>query len=218
VIERLLPEAFVDALAVVGFLSGESVFDTPPPKRRPVGDGEIHLFAYLACLLSLYRLQPTAAWGYVFVRTDSGLPFSDSIALAAKALAPGGLVEVSSDEGYLITARGRAALHQFGTLGLMRERVEFIQAACDAAITIPPTTIRRALSAEPGLTMAANRSLYTSLGSEGAREALYEQFKILHRVLGFDVASLLIPAMAWLTYLSEPAGSSQNLPLDPANA
>jgi hypothetical protein len=217
-IERLVPEAFVDALAVVGFLSGESVVDSPPPRRRAVRDGEVHLFAYLACLLSLYRRQPSAAWGYAFVRTKSGLPFTDSISFALNALVRSGLVEISRDDGYLITSGGRAALHQFGTFGLMRERVEFIRAACDAAITIPPTTIRRALGAEPGLTVAANRSLYMALGSEGAREALYEQFKILHRVLGLDVASLLIPAMAWLTYLSEAVGSPPNLPIDPASA
>ena len=213
--ESVVPEALVDALAVVGFLSGESLVTAPDSVRRPVAFGEVHLFTYLGCLLSLYRRQPTASWGYLFVRTDSGLPFASPVSVALDSLARSGLVEHSADEGLFLTNRGRESLHQFGTFDLMRYRVDVIRAACDAAITIPPTVIRQAMSAEPGLSLAANRALHTTLGSEGSRETLYNQFKTLHRVLGMEAGNLLIPAMAWLTYLSETVTATMDVTPSP---
>jgi hypothetical protein len=199
-------EGYVDALAVVGYLSGESAHGGPPATKRPVAAGEVHLFTYLGCLLSLYREQPTAKWGYAFVRINSGLPFADSLSEALDGLLRSGLVERVEDAGFLITARGRDALRQFETLRLTRDRVAFIRAGCDAAITIPPATIRHALNAEPGLRTASNRALHATLGSEGARETLYQQFKVLHRLVGLSIESLLVPAITWLTYLAETMG------------
>jgi hypothetical protein len=41
--------------------------------------GEIHLFAYLGCLLSLFEGKPAAEWGYNFAGLESGSPFSPEL-------------------------------------------------------------------------------------------------------------------------------------------
>lgn len=218
---RVNPEAVVDALSVVCMLSGEASDAAPLGTRRPVSAGEVHLFSYLACLLSLYRRRPTAEWGYSFIRSPSGLPFADALVSALESIGHSGLIQYSSDGGYLPTPDGRGSLRRFRSLALMRERIEIGQAACDAAITIPPLRIRDALEAEPGLSVAADRALHATLGFEGQRDVLYAQFEILHRVLKLDVGSLLVPALAWLTYLAEStawATADQSLTLDEPDA
>ena len=77
--------------------------------RRPVV-AEIHAFAYLACLLSLYRGQPVSDWGYGFAGTRDGSPFSPEIEGAVRAMASTGYLHVS--EGDIgITAGGQNCRH-----------------------------------------------------------------------------------------------------------
>jgi hypothetical protein len=200
---HLVPEAVIDSLGVIAYLSGEDTREAPAGKRRGVSVGEVHLFCYLGCLLSLYHRRPTAEWGYEFVRSQSGLPFSEAIVQALDALVRGGLVIYSSDAGHFATGVGRDALTGFASMLLARERLEVCQAACHAAITIPPTVIRDALEVEPGLRIASNRSLHSVLGAEGTRAALYDQFQTLRRLLRIEPGNLLLPALAWLTYLAD---------------
>ena len=52
---------------------------------------ELHIFGYLACLLWLYRNQPISDWGYTFVGTELGAPFSQDIDTAANEFLEHGL-------------------------------------------------------------------------------------------------------------------------------
>lgn len=56
---------------------------------------EIYVLAYLAALLSLYRGQPVADWGYGFAGTREGSPFSPEISEAIRALTSAGFLRSS---------------------------------------------------------------------------------------------------------------------------
>ncbi len=57
------PYAAFDALQIIASL--QSIY-------RNVAEAEVHLFAYLSCLLSLYSGQPVGDWGYDFAGTTTG--------------------------------------------------------------------------------------------------------------------------------------------------
>ena len=73
---RLNPEATFDCLLVAERLRREAGTFTAP---------ELHLFSYLGCLLWLYRGNIAADWGYSFVGTELGAPFSLDIDYALRA-------------------------------------------------------------------------------------------------------------------------------------
>src|SRR5690348_16067138 len=73
----LNPTATFDCLFLMQRLQGH---------LTKVAVAEIHLFAYLACLLWVFREKPVADWDYAFVGTDLGAPFSQDIAEAIKAM------------------------------------------------------------------------------------------------------------------------------------
>src|SRR5437762_1566583 len=84
---------------------------------------EIHLFAYLACLLSLYRETPLADWGYQFLSTEIGAPYSREIDEAMRELEQRGLL-ARGDERMTIAGGAVDQLAKLSVLGLYKERVE----------------------------------------------------------------------------------------------
>jgi hypothetical protein len=67
---RISDTAYYDALAVSRQLENQ---------LGDVAVAEVHLFAYLACLLALYKGHSPSVWGYAFAVTDYGYPFSGEI-------------------------------------------------------------------------------------------------------------------------------------------
>ena len=55
--------------------------------ERHLGDStepELHMFSYLGCLLSLYAGRMVSEWGYRFVCTPDGAPYSPDLSYALK--------------------------------------------------------------------------------------------------------------------------------------
>jgi hypothetical protein len=161
---------------------------------------EIHVFAYLACLLSLYRGQPVAEWGYGFAGTRGGSPFSPEIAGAVRTLTALGFLSVS--EGNIaITESGRTELSVLQQFNQNRDRVSYLEPASSSTLTMPVGVIRHALAQEPTL-KPTSRLLTTRALLEGPyMPRLYAQFAALGHTVGIEHQDLLIPATVWLGYL-----------------
>jgi hypothetical protein len=170
-----------------------------------VTSGEMHLLAYLSCLLAVYRRVPASEWGYSFVRSGWGSPFSPEIERAIASLGARRFLVKSTDltGGVRLTANGR----QFTDfLAQRREhswRNPFLDGACGSALAIPPGVIREALKQEPSLRQASIHRGTKALLELNHLKALYEHFGVLSEAVGLDVSDLMVPSIVWLTYLTE---------------
>jgi hypothetical protein len=188
---RLNPDAAFDCLFVARRLQAQMNGFTPP---------ELHIFAYLACLLWLYRNKAVSDWGYDFMGTELGAPFSPDIDSTIKQLA---------GRGYFIRTHDRmrmsdialAPINDFGQLALNKERVECLQAACACTAAFSVGMVSSALANEPELSRAKATPLTRLLLEDAARTQLYEQFEALRAALNEKSGDLRLPAVVWLTAL-----------------
>ncbi|HTB11088.1 MAG TPA: hypothetical protein VK752_05945 [Bryobacteraceae bacterium] len=161
---------------------------------------EVHVLAYLAVLLSLYRGQPVSDWGYGFAGTRDGSPFSPEIDGAIRALTGTGLLR--SSEGRIgITESGTAELSALTDFSQNRERVFYLEPACSSTLTMPVGVIRHALAQEPTLKPTSRLVTTRPLLDGPYMSKLYDQFEALGRTVGVEHHDLLIPATVWLGYL-----------------
>ena len=187
----LNPEATFDCLFMADRLERETGTFTVP---------ELHLFAYLSCLLWLYRHRALADWGYSFVGTELGAPFSLDI---------DGVIRELQDRGYLVRVHDRLRtsdeaeqqLQDFSSLSLYAERQECLGAACSSTLAFSAGMVGSALAQEPELRRARSVPVTRNLLGDVAQEQLYEQFDVLHRALGGELMDLRVPAVVWLSAL-----------------
>ena len=117
---RLNPDAAFDCLFMADRLGRESGMFTK---------AELHLFGYLACLLWLYRRRTLSDWGYSFVGTELGAPFSLDIDTAIWELYERGYFVRALDR-LRVSATAQEQLQEFLELSLNKERGECLYAAC----------------------------------------------------------------------------------------
>lgn len=188
---RIFPDATFDCLYIAQHLQKQN---------GSFGIPELHVFAYLACLLWLYRNQPVADWGYIFVGTELGAPFSKEIDTAVNELLERGLF-YRVHERLRMTEIAERRLYPYEQLGSNHERIECLQAACASNLAFSAGMVCTALSNEPELrrskALPANRQLL----EEAAQSQLYDQFSVLHRAFVGRSNDLRLPAVTWLTAL-----------------
>ncbi|HYA39976.1 MAG TPA: hypothetical protein VEF34_01630 [Syntrophobacteraceae bacterium] len=167
-----------------------------------IARSELHLFSYLACLLSLYKNHPVADWEYGFAVTQQGHPFSPDIDEALGVLFQiGHLVRANS---YLKTSMGGVNEYNIlKSLQINAEREPFLDGACASLLALPVGTIRHALSQEPDIRNAVSLSQSRKLLTDSSLDMLYDQFATLSKAIGVDVDDLMVPSVVWLTYLSQ---------------
>jgi hypothetical protein len=165
--------------------------------------GEIHLFSYLGCLLSLFRGQPAADWGYSFAGLDSGSPFSAELQAACPDLELAGLI-LGEAGSIAITPEGEKELEFLSGLQHFGPRKSYLTTALESLLSFPVGMVRNALSMEPGLRPALKVGGSRPLLEETALGQLHEHFEALHSALG-ECHDLLVPSSLWLTYLLELA-------------
>ena len=161
---------------------------------------EIYVLAYLAALLSLYRGQPVADWGYGFAGTREGSPFSPEISEAIRALTSAGFLR-SSERRIEITESGIAELSTLKDFSQNKERIVYLEPACSSTLTMPVGVIRHALAQEPTLKPASLLATTRTLLDGPYLSKLYDQFEALGHTVGVEHGDLLIPATVWLGYL-----------------
>ncbi len=190
--EDINPYSFFDALFVVDRVG------------KVLGNAtllEVHLFAYLACLLALYRGQPVAEWGYSFVGTKMGAPYSREIETAvASSVRKGFFRDLNS--GFVLTERGAAEIQLLGDLNQNNLKQVYLEASCSMLLAFPVGIIREALFNEPGLKATVSLSASRALLTGASLELLYEHFSKLSQAVGVEIEDLMIPASVWVTYLS----------------
>ena len=161
------------------------------------------MFAYLASLLAAYRGQIPREWGYIFAVTPDGYPFSRDLDSSLDLLVRTGRL-LTDEDGYLsISVRGLTDLEILGTLATVRRNRLFVEGACGAALVMPVGVIRDALGQEWDLQRVPSVSRAELLPTEIGSELRREHFSALRAALPSDPGDLMIPAVVWLSYLSE---------------
>lgn len=165
--------------------------------------GEVHLFAYLGCLLSLLDGQPASDWGYTFSGLEIGSPFSAELNEAEVELQRLGMLKGGST-AQLLTASGMQQLSHLSELSMFGARLKYLKPSCESLLAFPVGAIRNAMSMEPGLRPVIRAGASRPLLAEAALGQLHEHREALMRALG-KFADLLVPATVWLKYLSDRA-------------
>jgi hypothetical protein len=166
-----------------------------------VTTAEVHLLAYVACLLTIYRRLPATDWGYGFIRSQWGAPFSAAIDGALNGLLGSGFL-VSRREVVITSSSGRQFVEFLAGVAEHEWRTQFLDGACSSVLAMPIGSVRDALHQEPSMRRSrVHKQPRTLLGT--SEDALYQQFGSLSDVIGLGVADLMIPSVVWLTYLSE---------------
>jgi len=185
------PAAYFDMLSL-----GERVSDLAEGFSRP----ELHLLGYAACLLSLYEGQPAADWGYEFVSTEYGLPFSQHIstsidlALDVEHIRPHGALMILSDEGYTeVTALRK--------LEDNKTRDRYLAGSADCLLVFNPGNVREAFNYDPTISYLRNGNRTEWLLTGPVVERLYSNFRQLREALDYEPHDLSVPMVSWLKYL-----------------
>ena len=169
-----------------------------------VRKGEIHLISYLSCLLFLYNENPISEWGYSYVATDDGLPFSSDIENNInEQIAQGFLTK--EDEKLKISKSGVDSLIKIKDIKSLQERQLFLEGASKCLLVKPIGILRSALFEEPGLRSARDISQKKILLDQFFLDALYDHFSDLRRVIVDITDDLFVPAAIWLSYLENSA-------------
>lgn len=186
-------KAYFDSLAIVLKLSGEV---------GSVAISEVHLFAYLACLLSLYRQRPVSGWEYDFIVNQVSQPYSADVQTCMQRhLMTGSVVLV--DGYYEITEPGREEYDMLRELQMYQDRMQFIDGACSSVLALPISTIRKAIVHDPEIKSAAKITQTRKLLEEAGVQKFYEQFSELSEAIDVNVDDLMLPAVVWISFLSE---------------
>lgn len=188
---RLNPDATFDCLFMADRLGQETGTFTAPA---------LHLFGYLGCLLWLYHRRAVSDWGYPFVGTELGAPFSQDIDSAVKALVERGYF-ARIQERLHMTETARAILGDLGGLSLNQERAECLRAACASTAAFSAGMVGNALAEEPELRRARAMPMSRRLLEESAQSQLYLQFEALRGALRQVGDDLRVPAVVWLEAL-----------------
>jgi hypothetical protein len=188
---QLIPEAAFDCLFVANRLQA---------RARSFASPELHVFTYLACLLSLYRGRSAADWGYEFVGTELGAPFSQQIDAALRELLSRGYLVRTSDRLQMLELADQR-LRDFDHLNLNQERAECLKAACATTAAFSVGMVTSALSQEPELqrsnALPSNRQLLEDAGLS----QIYALFEALRGGLNQETSDLRLPAVVWLAAL-----------------
>ena len=198
------PDAYYDGLVVVDALT-----TTAGGATRT----DVALFAYLACLLAAYTGQPPAKWGYAFVSTPSAAPYSPDLDRALHELVGSSLVRDVS--GVMVSdVSGRDEIVALTGLSRFVTRRRYLDAACGSTVSLPLPRVTGGVASEPSLRTALALSSTRPLLGEGGSAELLAHFSALHDAVGPSGGDLVVPAVVWLTYLSERLDAESPPPND----
>ncbi len=168
-----------------------------------------HRFAYPACLLWLYRSSAYVDWGYEFVATELGAPFSLRVDESIGHLVDRGFL-IRNGHRIEISPLAEQALEEFAHMGINHERTECLEAACASTSAFSIGMVSSAVASEPDLNRAQFPRTSRRLLGDSTRSNLYVQFDALRQSVGHRSHDLRLPAIIWLTALyrsNEPASA-----------
>ena len=188
-------EAAFDCLTILALLQDVGVAPTK---------GEVHLLAYLGWSLSVYaqRGEGASDWGYGFAATPGGSPFSEELQIEIEELIASGVVS-GGRTTLQLTTEGISLQQRLGALGLVRERLNFLDGAVATTLAMPLGMMRTAFAHGREPSLVAKHKRTRILVSESALACLYAEFNAVADVLGTAHHSLLAASVLWLTGLAE---------------
>lgn len=188
---EISPQAYFDCLAIS---------ESAPRSVGPLSRAEIHLFAYMACILALIEGKPINEWGYTFALTSNGHPHSVELNGSIDLLVRHGKLREDKEELLSLTENaGRAEVRGLASIRSLDERLRWIRTATECALALPVGTIRYAIENTPGVDAAIALGQRRDLLGDEDIDRLYEERRLIMEVLGEDSVDLLAPAVAWLT-------------------
>lgn len=187
----LVPESYFDAVAIL---------QKAKKSLMPISAIEMHLYAYLACVIALWRGNSVSDWGYNFALTSEGFPFSPDFELARSTLAHRDCVALSK-EGDMLPKHEtlKAELELFFSESRWQDRGRFVSAATDSALTLPGGSLRYAISKTPGFGSAFILGQQSPLLTQHDTESIYEEYLVISSALEGNDVDMLSPAVVWLS-------------------
>jgi len=194
------PVAYFDVLSL-----GCKMTDLVEGFSRP----ELHLFAYAACLLSIYEGQPASDWGYEFVAAGTGLPYAKEF---DEAVDDGiALMQIEQKGNLLVlTPDGRSELEILHELEGNKLRERFLTGAADALLVLNPGNVREAFYYDPAISYLKEGNRTDWLLNGPVEERLYINFQQLRQVLKSESHDLSVPLVTWLKYLLQVGRAPEN--------
>ncbi|MGN6128109.1 MAG: hypothetical protein ACTHON_16240, partial [Humibacter sp.] len=195
------PAATFDVLCLTSLLGEQSA-----PGRM-----ELHSFAYLACLMSVFSGRPASEWGYAFSAVPPTLPFSPSIEAALADLVASGRLEwVAKVAGgtpreYRLTADGQDEFEFLREMQSFSPRIKFLHASAMTAVFASIPAVVNSLNYEPQLAQALRLESARMLLTRVSSLPLYREFYALEEALGPDHRELVVPASLYVQYLQQRA-------------
>lgn len=171
-----------------------------PASITPMTVIEAHLFAYLGCILGLFRGQAIRDWGYAFAVTSEGFPFSVQFEAARSIAVAQGLVD-EDKSGMMVGRRSRLSdeMDVLLTFGPWSDRRLWLRAATECALALPLGSVRHAISQTPGMGASVRLGQRRLLLQQDDIELIYDEYQVVRSVLGEDAHDLLSPAVIWLS-------------------
>lgn len=163
---------------------------------------EVNFLSYFACLLSLYKGTPVSLWGYRFMRNEQGAPISADLAQSCSLLMTAGQLE-KVNGCYFITEKGKDRLAFFCDQTMFKQRIEFLQAACDCLLTESIVELLATISGDAVITESTVHAMkYLNSDDNSAISRLHQQFGVVKKAIG-ERKNLFVPAVSWLQYLKQ---------------
>lgn len=184
------PWASFDVLALVSHLG------------RVVGvplRGELHLGAYLARWLAEYD-GTDRPWGYSFVATSAGAPFSDSLDVAMTELTESGLL-IDVPYGLAFTQRGTAEFNFLRELGQLRWRETYASTVADIAELIPMGLLREAILSDADMQTAIRFGATRPLDAPSQSLRRMKEIRALRSAVSPSLSLAGVGAL-WLSFLA----------------
>lgn len=169
---------------------------------------DVQLLAYLGCLLSLYQSKPLSDWGYTFVGTELGAPFSADLDAAMRYLQHTNCFNGPLEQ-LQMTDSAESWLSAIWDQQLYLQRRDCLLAAGSTTLSFPIGAVRDALDAETELNRVKQINATRPLLEESSLAQIYEQFAVLRGSLDKEYADLRLPALVWLTALYEEAAKKE---------
>lgn len=189
--EKIIPEAYGDCLAIMA---------VAPKSILPISIIEMHLFSYLACIMSLFDGQLVADWEYRFALTKEGFPFSPQLEGARRKIIKRGLLTTHSNATLSPeNPRFSQEINLFDGLASFSRRKQWIKTATECTLALPLGSIRYALEGLPSIREAIKLNQNQTLLQKNEIAQLHEDYRIVLKALEDDVTDPLAPAVVWLS-------------------
>jgi hypothetical protein len=188
-------------IPVYALYDGLVIADRLTPIAGGATLGEIHAFAYLGCLLSLFERRATSDWGYDFAAIPPTLPYAPAITDAVHLMERRQFLE-RDDQVYKPSLKGFRESSLWSGLGQLGWRRRYLDGATGASLVTGVPAVSNDLSNEPQLRRASDMGEPRELLQEATLIPLFDQFVALRQAVGEKAEDLLTPAAVYLTFLS----------------